>query len=59
MSLMSTPCKNIVTGNQPVSGDKAKIFSYGNSVPDMGTPAKPVPPLIEGPTNLGKDVRGE
>ena len=49
--LMSTPTKNIVTGNQPVSGDKMKIYDYGDSIPSIGTPAKPVMPLIETPQN--------
>lgn len=49
--LMSTPTKSIVSGNQPVSGDKMKLFSYGNAVPDPGPLAKPVMPLIETPQN--------
>lgn len=55
--LINTPTKNIISGNQPVSGDKIKIFSYGNSVPDIGTPAKPCPPLIEGPTTGDDSAR--
>jgi len=51
--LMSTPTRSIVTGNQPVSGDKAKIFDYGNAVP-IAADTKPAPSM-----STPCDLKGE
>ena len=44
--LISSPTKNIVTGNQPVTaGGDAKIFDYGSAVPSSSD-IKPAPSIL-------------
>lgn len=44
---------NVMTGKLPVSGDKPKVFDFGNAVPTEGD-TKPVPNIESATDQKGK-----